>query len=118
MIERTRPGVKCFRSGDNPNGAEQGILIPTALENAKMAIVMGSETYGRNTESNFSTYQEMNFIMSEIKPMFLLKMCEKWEEPQTRVMLGSRKYKRWDGQVTQALVKEILTRYDAIAKAG
>jgi hypothetical protein len=118
MIERTRPGVKCFRSGDNPNGADLGIIIPTALANAKMAIIMGSKTYGKKTESNFSTYNEMHFILSEKKPMFLLKMCDEWEEPQTRVMIGSRKFRRWTGQVTRALVNEILTRYDTIARAG
>jgi hypothetical protein len=117
MIERTRPDVKCFLSGDNPtahpNGANLGIIIPTAITNAKMAIVMGSKTYGKKTESNFSTYQEMQIILIEEKPMFLLKMCEEWEEPQTRLMMSSRKYKRWeDGQVTQALVDEILMRYD------
>jgi hypothetical protein len=117
IIERTRPGVKCFLSGDNPNGADLGRIISTALANAKMAIIMGSETYGKKTESNFSTYEEMHFILSEKKPMFLLKMCEEWEEPQTRLMMVSRKFKRWNGQVTQALVDEILTRYDAIARA-
>jgi hypothetical protein len=118
MIERTRPDVMCFLSGDNPNGADLGRIITTALANAKMAIVMGSKTYGKKTESNFSTYNEMHFILSEKKPMFLLKMCEEWEEPQTRVMMASREFKRWDGQVTQALVDEILTRYDTIARAG
>ena len=112
MIERTRPYVRCFLSGTNPNGSNLGIIIPTALANAKMAIVMGSETYGKKTESNFSTFEEMQLILSEEKPMFLLKMCEEWEEPQTKLMMGSRKYKRWDGQVTQALVDEILERYD------
>ena len=118
IIERTRPGVKCFLSGDNPNGADLGRIISTALANAKMAIVMGSKTYGKKTESNFSTYEEMHFILSEKKPMFLLKMCEEWEEPQTRLMMVSRKFKRWNCRVTQALVDEILTRYDAIARAG
>jgi hypothetical protein len=118
MIESTRQDVRCFLSGTNPNGSNLGIIIPTALANAKMAIVMGSETYGKKTESNFSTFEEMQFILSEEKPMFLLKMCEEWEEPQTKVMMGSRKFKRWYGQVTQALVDEILTRYDAIARAG
>jgi len=115
MIESTRPDVKCFRSGDNPNGADLGIIIPTALANAKMAIIMGSKTYGKKTESNFSTFEEMQFILSENKPLFLLKMCEEWEEPQTRVMIGSRKHKKWDGQVTQALVDEILDHLERYA---
>jgi hypothetical protein len=116
MIERTRPDVKCFLPGGNPNVADLGIIIPTALANAKMAIVIGSKTYGKKTESPFSTFEEMQFILRERekKPMFLLKMCEEWEEPQTRVMIGSRKHKKWDGLVTQALVDEILERYDQI----
>jgi hypothetical protein len=119
MIERTRPDVKCFLSGGgrNPNGTNIGIAIPTALKNAKMAIIMGSKTYGKKTESNCSTFEEMHYILRKKKPMFLLKMCEEWEEPQTRLMMVSRKFKRWNGQVTQALVDEILTRYDAIARA-
>ena len=112
MIERTRPGVRCFLSGSNPNGTMLPIIISTALDNAKMAIIMGSKTYGRKTASNFSTYEEMDYILSENKPMFLVKMCEKWEEPQTRGMMGSIKFRRWDGQVTRALVDEILTSYD------
>ena len=47
--------------------------------------------------------------------MFLLKMCEEdWEEPTTQVMMGSRKYKQWEGAVTPALVDEILEQYDLI----
>ena len=113
MIERTRPDFKCFLSGGNPNGSDLGIIIPTALANAKLAIIMGTKTYGKKTESNFSTFEEMQFILKEKKEKkFLLKMCEEWEEPQTRVMIGSRKYLMWDGKVTQALVDEILTTYD------
>ncbi len=115
MIERTRPDAKCFLSGDNPNGADLGIIIPAALANAKMAIIMGSKTYGRKTESNFSTFEEMQDILSKKKHMFLLKMCEEWEEPKTRVMIGSRKHKKWDGQVTQALVDEILDHLERYA---
>ena len=119
MIERTRPDVKCFLSGDNPNGSNLAIIISTALADAKMAIIMGSKTYGKKTESPFSTFEEMDFILREReeKPMFLLKMCDEWEEPQTRLMMGSRKYKKWeDGQVTQALVDEILEFFQPLAR--
>jgi hypothetical protein len=116
MIERTRPDVKCFLSGRgrNPNGTNIGIAIPTALKNAKMAIIMGSKTYGKKTESNCSTFEEMHYILRKKKPMFLLKMCEEWEELQTDITMGSHFLsRRWeDGQVTQALVDEILTRYN------
>ena len=116
MIERTRPDIKCFLSGGNPNSADLCMIISNALVNAKLAIVMGTKTYGKKTESNFSTYEEIQLILkkhdAKKKAMFLLKMCKEWEEPQTQVMMGSRKYRPWDGKVTQALVDEILTTYD------
>jgi hypothetical protein len=34
MIERTRPDVRCFRSGDNPNGSDPGKIISDALADA------------------------------------------------------------------------------------
>ena len=117
MIERTRPGVRCFLSGSNPNGTMLPIIISTALCNAKMAIIMGSKTYGRRTTNVCSTFQEMDYILRKEKPMFLLKMCEEWEEDQTEVMMGSIKFRRWDGQVTRALVDEILTSYDSYDQA-
>jgi len=113
-IERARPQVTCFLSGGNPNSANLGLLIPTALANAKMAIVMGSQTYGKKTASNFSTFEEMQYILSKQKPMFLLKMCHTWEEPQAEVMLGSRKYKQWPNRLTQEIVDEVLQQYDRL----
>ena len=38
-LERKRPGLKCFLCGGNPNSANLGILIPTALANSKMVRV-------------------------------------------------------------------------------
>ena len=46
------------------------------------------------------------------KPLFLLKMCDEWAEAQTQVMIGSMKYRQWDGRVSTALVDEILATYD------
>ena len=123
MIEHTRPGVRCFMSGNHPIGTNLGIINPTALDNAKMAIIMGSKTYGKETENTCSTYEEMQFILNQVKvkkkSMFLLKMCEEWKESQTKVSMGScYKFRRWDGQVTQALVDEILTSYDQATVAS
>ena len=113
-IQRARPVVSCFLSGGNPNASDLGIIIPRALNGAKLAIVMGSKTYGKQTASNFSTYEEMQFILSEKKPMFLLKMCDDWEEAQTKVMIGSKKYKPWQvgTPMPNGIVDEILAIYD------
>ena len=54
----------------------------------------------------------MQFILREReeKSMLLLKMCEEWEEPQNRVMMGSRKFRRWDGQVTHTTTRHIVSQ--------
>ena len=111
MIERKRPDVRCFLSGDNPNGEDLTDIISNALATSKMAIIMGSKTYGKKTKSHYSTSHEMKFINNKEKPIFLLKMCEEWEENQFIFMIGDRKFHRWNGQVTEALVDEILKRY-------
>ncbi len=46
----------------------------SALANCKLAVIMGSATYGRNTGAGFSTYEEFNFIMDEEKEFYLFKM--------------------------------------------
>lgn len=54
-----------------------------------MAIIMGSVTYGKNTASNFSTYQELFYILDEKLPFFLIKMCDRFSEADTRFQLNS-----------------------------
>ena len=53
-----------------------------------MVIVMGSLTYGKKTKSKYSTFQELRYIDDEEKTFFLIKMCEKFEEPETRFRLN------------------------------
>ena len=114
-IERRRPGLSCFVSGGNPNAADIALIISRALAESKLAVIMGSKTYGQKTASNFSTFQEMQYILSKKgeSQRYLLKMCDEWEEPQTELMLVGLKYRQWEGRVTDDLVKEILAQYDS-----
>ena len=43
--------------------------------------------YGEDISTGFSTYEELTFICEEKKPMFLIKMCERFEDDKTRVLL-------------------------------
>ena len=53
---------------------------------------MGSATYGQKTQSQFSTYQEMNFILKRKKFQFyLIKMCDEWEVGSTELSLSTHK---------------------------
>ena len=45
---------------------------------------MGTKTYGKQTAIKFSTYEELQFIVNESKPYFLIKMCDKFEVADTR----------------------------------
>ena len=51
---------------------------------------MGSKTYlcQGNRSSRYSTFQELRFIDDERKPFFLIKMCDKFEEAETRFRLN------------------------------
>ena len=43
-------------------------------------MILGTATYGKLTESRFNTYDELDYIISESKPFFLVKMCDQFEE--------------------------------------
>merc|ERR1711924_64219 len=57
---------------------------------ADFIVVMGTDHYGkRTTDIPISTFHEMQFILEEKKPIFLVKMCDKFLEPQTRMAFPS-----------------------------
>lgn len=62
--------------------------IVDAISNCRLAVIVGTKTYGKQTGSTFSTRDELKFIKQEKKPMFLIKMCDKFEESFARFTLG------------------------------
>ena len=71
--------------------------IVSHLEHAKLAVIMGSETYGAQGTTKFTTKQELNSIVSEEIPFVLVKMCKKFAEFSTRFKLPEEiAYVRWD----------------------
>ena len=71
-----------------------------------MVVIMGSKTYGKETASRYSTFQELRFIDDERKPFFLIKMCDKFEEPETRFRLNdSIAYINWMPKSRKHLIK-------------
>uniref|UniRef100_A0A7S3GC70 TIR domain-containing protein n=1 Tax=Palpitomonas bilix TaxID=652834 RepID=A0A7S3GC70_9EUKA len=62
-------------------------LIIDRLNAAKLVIIMGTETYGVPGTNTFSTRQELSFIMQEKKPFFLIKMCDRFQDPYARFKL-------------------------------
>ena len=94
-IESRRPEIKCFVSGDNHYGAPIAQIIPAALKRSRMAIVMGMETYGKDTGSNFGTLQEMQYILKNFKhddgrALFPIKMCYEFDPSVPHTVVSDR----------------------------
>ena len=71
--------------------------VANSIDESKLCLIMGSKTYGQETASTFSTYEELEYIKSEKKPIFLVKMCERFEVPTTRLKLNnSISFFYWD----------------------
>ena len=81
---------------DVDSGRDIFEVVSNAMVNSKMFIVFGSQTYGFQTASKCSTYQEFNFIIDEKKPFFLFKMCDIYEVATTKVTLNRDvAYEKW-----------------------
>ena len=68
-------------------GANLHHIIADALAGCRLAVLLASATYGRATTS-FSTRQELACILTTRKPFYLIKMCDRWEEPMVRLAFG------------------------------
>jgi hypothetical protein len=102
-----------------PQGEDIAAQVATLLDAAKMVIIFGTETYGKGTV-NFSTKEELQFIMDEKKPFFLIKMCERFAESRTRLVLSKAvAYFPWmpSDPMPSNLISEIVAKYeDAVLK--
>lgn len=77
---QAKHGIEAFLC-DVPVGENIKMVVVEALHKCKMAIVLGTSTYGKKTKSSFSTYEEMEYIIDKQKPYFLMKMCHDYLEP-------------------------------------
>jgi hypothetical protein len=50
------------------------------LFEAELVVILGTKTYGKETESSYSTCKELQYTMEKKKPFFLVKMCDCYEE--------------------------------------
>ena len=78
-------GLKAFVSDMTPGGNLQRV-IAHALMTCRLAVVLATKTYGRETNGLFCTSAEMNFIVGQKKPYYLVRMIpfgDEWAEPAT-----------------------------------
>ncbi|EGD74278.1 hypothetical protein PTSG_06287 [Salpingoeca rosetta] len=79
-------GVTAFLC-EVPPGRDIESTIVEALSTCRMAVIMGTKTYGKKTPASFGTREELRFIIDEKKPFFYIKMCAKLKSTTARFRL-------------------------------
>ena len=72
-----------FLSNVAPGGNLQK-EIAEALAGCQLVIILATKTYGKSTNALFDTCSEMNFVIGQRKPYYLIRMLpfeETWAEP-------------------------------------
>ena len=91
------------------------------MKHAKLAVIMGSKTYGAEGTTKFTTKEELTMIRGEDMPFVLVKMCDKFEEYWTRFYLPATfAYVKWNkGESMPAnLVSKIKEKLAAVDAGG
>jgi len=74
-------------------------VISQALQRCRLTIILASHTYGKQTNALFDTSSEMNYIIGQSKPYYLVRMIppnESWAEPHvTMAFHDGIIYKLW-----------------------
>ncbi len=113
-------GLSVFLCDVAPGGDIAQTVIRT-LSNCKMAVILGTKTYGQKTKSGFSNFEELRHIINEQKDYFLIKMCDRFEEEETRFRLPPDiSYYLWKPvgaarkQVPGDLVEQIVKKHSGV----
>lgn len=59
------------------------------LNGAKMVVIFATDDYGEQTQSVFSSHDELAFIKAAKKPVFLIKMCDEFTVETAKSSLPS-----------------------------
>ncbi len=81
--------ISVFMS-DNEFGQSIAESVAKAIGDCDLLVVLGTETYGEDTDGNCGTLAEMRYFIDRRKPFFLVKMCEKFKHAETRFNFPSQ----------------------------
>ena len=84
------------------------------LSTCRMAVILGSEDYGVKGQTTFGTPEELNFILENDIPFFLIKTCHDFQDATTKFSLPKKTaYFPWSegASVPGDLVQEIVKKY-------
>lgn len=63
--------------------------VSNGLSKAKLVVIFGTVDYGKETSVNFSTDGELQLALDDKVPLYLIKMCDNFEDANTRMRLPS-----------------------------
>mmetsp|Transcript_28719 Transcript_28719/g.73429 ORF Transcript_28719/g.73429 Transcript_28719/m.73429 type:complete len:196 (-) Transcript_28719:114-701(-) len=98
-------------------GANIKEVVVQRLAAAKLVVIMGTKTYGAPGTVNFSTKQELEYILDQEKPFFLIKMCDNFEDEMTKFNLPkSTSYVPWEKgtPLPAGVVKSLIEKYKSL----
>jgi hypothetical protein len=110
-------GISCFLCGGALVGDDIAAEIAGALDACELFVVLGTEGYGMQGDSGFSTRQELQFAVSCNKPIFLIKRCDDaFADPLTRLYLPENMlYQVWrpHTDLPKEIIADIKTKLEA-----
>lgn len=89
-------------------------VVVDNISQATIVVIFGTEDYGEDTGTGYSSYDELTYIRESRKPFFLIKMCENFKYASTQFRLpNSLMAARWDiGQpVSEEMLEQISRRF-------
>jgi hypothetical protein len=111
-------GISCFVCGGALPGDELAAQIARALAACELFVVLGTIGFGQEGETRFSTREELQFAVEHNKPIFLIKRCDEFADPLTRLYLpASMAHQVWDPctDMPEDLVGKIKAKLEAAA---
>lgn len=94
------------------DGEDMKKMIINVIDQSELVVILGTATYGKETLNTYSTHEELKFIISEKKKIFLVQMCDRFEEASTRFNLpDSIKSVKWNlrSSIPADLIERVAT---------
>ena len=106
-------GYKTFVSNETP-GSDLQEAIAIAIGQSRLQVLLATKTYGKKTNQQYSTYQEMNYAVNHSPFLIRMPWDVVWLEPATNLALDGRMWEPWTpGEpVPDGLVDKIIDKTD------
>jgi|EP01046_Picozoa_sp_COSAG06_P013530 hypothetical protein len=94
-------GVRAYLCEDQVRvGGDWVAEISDMMEGCSVMVVLATATYGAaGTSTMLGTWEELEFGMNERKQMCIVRMCDEFSEPKTKMVLGPRQAILWTNEV-------------------